>query len=530
MAVASLFQSAARNAAIERAMPSRSGRSAGSFRRIASRKASSNHASILVVVGTGHCKLGIVRRTKIVATIGPVTSSDAALHDLVAAGVDIFRLNFSHGTHEFHTDLFHRIRAEANRQGRVVAMLQDLSGPKIRTGALPGGVPIELHPGEPLQILIGDGVGGPGHISTTYADIAEAVRPGDTLLLDDGRIQLRVESSGPGHIETVVVHGGLLGEHKGINLPGVVLPSNGLTPKDAEDLALGVRLGVDFVALSFVQRAADLRFARERLEELGGSEIRLVAKLERPEAVSNLEEILAEADAVMVARGDLGLELPMEHVPRVQKEVTRRALALGIPVIVATQVLESMRTEPRPTRAEVSDAAHAVESGVDAIMLAGETAAGQHPIKAVQMLDAIIRDAEEGPPGHPVALEGSQALGGHGRAICEAAVTLVSRGDAVAIVAITRGGKTARLLAALRPRVPIFAATDQPHIARRLAMAWGVVPVVADLDGVVGEAANRIGQELVEKGAIPPGSAIVIVSITPDLARGPSNVLKIQRV
>jgi pyruvate kinase len=189
-----------------------------------------------------------------------------------------------------------------------------------------------------------------------------------------------------------------------------------------------------------------------------------------------------------------------------------------------------MRTEPRPTRAEVSDAAHAVDSGDDAIMLAGETAAGLHPIKAVETLDAIIRDAEEGPPGAPVALEGSQALGGHGRAICEAAVTLVSRGDATAIVAMTRGGKTARLLSALRPRVPIFAATDQPEIARRLALAWGVVPVVAELDGGVSEAASRIGQMLVARGAIPTASTIVVVSITPDLVRGPSNVLKIQRV
>jgi pyruvate kinase len=472
----------------------------------------------------------IVRRTKIVATIGPATSSDAAIKDLVAAGVDLFRLNFSHGTHESHADLFTRIRAEADRQGRCVAILQDLAGQKIRTGTLPGGAPIELRPGDRLDIVIGDAVGGPGHVSTSYAELADAVRRDDTLLLDDGRIQLRVREKGAGRVETVVVDGGLLGEHKGINLPGVVLPSNGLTPKDSQDLAFGVRLGVDFIALSFVQRVADVRFARDRLRELGGSHIRLIAKLERPEAVSNLEEILGEADAVMVARGDLGLEVPLEHVPRVQKEVTRRALALGIPVIVATQVLESMRTEPRPTRAEVSDAAHAVDSGVDAIMLAGETAAGLHPIKAVQTLDAIIRDAEAGPSGAPVALEGSQALGGHGRAICEAAVTLVSRGDAVAIVAMTRGGKTARLLSALRPRVPIFAATDNPEIARRLALAWGVVPVVAGLDGGVSGAASRIGQLLVDRDAIPPASTIVVVSITPDLARGPSNVLKIQRV
>ena len=471
-----------------------------------------------------------MRRTKIVATIGPATSSDTAIRELVSAGVDLFRLNFSHGTHESHADLFTRIRAEADRQGRCVAVLQDLSGPKIRTGTLSGGTPLDLQSGDRLRIVIGDAVGGPGVVSTTYAELATAVRRGDTLLLDDGKIQLRVEAAEAGRVETIVENGGMLGEHKGINLPGVMLPSNGLTPKDAADLVFGVRLGVDFMALSFVQRVADIRFAREALRAAGGAHIRLVAKLERPEAVTNLEDILAEADAVMVARGDLGLELPLEHVPRVQKEVTRRALALGIPVIIATQVLESMRTEPRPTRAGVSDAAHAVDSGADAIMLAGETASGLHPIKAVQTLDAIIRDAEAGPPGPPVALEGSQALGGHGRAICEAAVTLVSRGDASAIVAVTHGGKTARLLSALRPRVPVFAATDQPEVARRLALAWGVTPVLADLGGGVSEASGRIGEMLVARGAIPPASTVVVVSITPDLARGPSNMLKVQRV
>jgi pyruvate kinase len=471
-----------------------------------------------------------VRRTKIVATIGPATSGDAAIHDLIAAGVDLFRLNFSHGTHHTHADLFSRIRTEADRQDRVVAILQDLSGPKIRTGALPDGRPLDLQNGDPLEIEIGDGIGGPGRVSTTYAPLADAVRRGDTLLLDDGRIQLRVVDSAPGRVSTVVVDGGPLGEHKGINVPGVTLPSGRLTEKDAADLAFGVRLGVDFIALSFVQRVTDLHAARECLRAAGGSHVPLVAKLERPEAVSNLEAILGEADAVMVARGDLGLELPLEHVPRVQKEVTRRALSLGIPVIVATQVLESMRTEPRPTRAEVSDAANAVDAGVDAIMLAGETAVGRYPVKAVQTLDAIIRDAEAGPPGPVVALEQSRALGGHGRAICEAAVTLVSRGDASAIVAMTRGGKTARLLSSLRPRVPIFGVTDQPVIARRLALEWGVDPIIADLGGGVSEAASRIGRMLVSRGAIPAASAIVVVSITPDLARGPSNVLKLQRV
>ena len=471
-----------------------------------------------------------MRQTKIVATVGPATSSEAAITELIAAGADVLRLNFSHGTREAHGEALTRIRAAAQQQGRCVAVLQDLAGPKIRTGRLADGAPIELHEGDELQIVAGDLVGSPGRVSTTYAGLPGAVRPGDTLLLDEGRIALRVEETGAGGIRTMVVDGGVLGEHKGINAPGVALPAEGLTRKDMEDLDFGVRAGVDYIALSFVRSAADLRVARETLREAGAPHLPLVAKLERPEAVARIEEILEEADAVMVARGDLGLELPLEHVPRVQKDTTRRARALGIPVIVATQVLESMRTQPRPTRAEVSDAAQAVDAGVDAIMLAGETAVGLYPIKAVQTLDAIIRDAEAMPPERTSTLEGSRVLGGHGRAICEAAVTLAARGDAGAIVAMTRGGKTARLLSALRPRVPIYAATDQPEMSRRLALVWGVVPVLADLSGDVSEAASRIGQLLVARGSIPASSVILLVSITPDLARGPSNVLKLQRV
>ena len=423
-----------------------------------------------------------------------------------------------------------RIRAAAQQQGRCVAVLQDLAGPKIRTGRLADGAPIHLRDGDELQIVVGDLVGGPGRVSTSYADLPKAVRRGDTLLLDDGRIQLRVEETGASGIRTIVVDGGLLGEHKGINAPGVVLPSGGLTQKDVEDLDFGIRAGVDFVALSFVRGASDVRFAREKLRESGAPHLPLVAKLERPEAVSRIEEILEEADAVMVARGDLGLELPLEHVPHVQKKVTRWAGALGIPVIVATQVLESMRTEPRPTRAEVSDAAYAVDTGVDAIMLAGETAIGLYPIRAVQTLDAIIRDAEAMPAAGRATLEDSRVPGGHNRAICEAAVTLAARGDASAIVAMTRGGKTARLLSALRPRVPIFAATDQPEISRRLALAWGVVPVLADLSGDVGEAASRIGEMLIAHRSVPASCVIVLVSITPDLTRGSLNFLKLQRI
>jgi pyruvate kinase len=473
------------------------------------------------------------RRTKIVATLGPASDREAAIDELIAAGVDLFRLNFSHGTHESHAAAVRRIRAAAERQRRCVAVLQDLAGPKIRTGSLAGGAPIDLRDGDKLQVVVGDEIGGPGRISTAFAGLATAVHPGDSLLLDDGKIELRVERARPGGIETVVVNGGSLGEHKGINVPGVELPTASLTPKDVDDLRFGVRIGVDFLGLSFVRDADDLRSAREHLRAAGAPALPLIAKLERPEAISRIDEILEQTDAVMVARGDLGLEVPLEHVPRIQKDVTRRARALGVPVIVATQVLESMRTEPRPTRAEVSDAAHAVDTGVDAIMLAGETAVGRHPIRAVQTLDAIIRDAEA-LPAVPVerrgSVEGSRVLGGHGRAICEAAVTLASRGAVAAIVAITRGGKTARLLSALRPPVPIYAATDQPSISRMLTLAWGVVPVLADLTGDVSEAASRIGEMLVSRRAVPVGSVVVLVSITPDLARGPSNFLKIQKL
>jgi len=470
-----------------------------------------------------------MRRTKIVATVGPATNNDMAIDELVAAGVDVFRINFSHGTRTSHGESIARIRHAADRQGRPVGVLQDLAGPKIRTGPLREGGTLTLTKGELLRIVVGDVPGEPGRISTTCAELPLVATPGNSLLLDDGRIQLKVDEVRGSEILTTVVDGGELGERKGINLPGVRLLSSGLTPKDIDDLEFGVAAGVDYIALSFVQSAADVREARERLRKAGAPGIALVAKLERPAAVMQLDEILNESDAVMVARGDLGLELPLERVPRVQKDVTRRARELGIPVIIATQVLESMRTEPRPTRAEVSDAANAVDEGADAIMLAGETAVGLYPVRAVQTLDAIIVDAEAMAPG-AVALRGTRLLGGHGRAICEAAVTLASSGDANAIVAVTRGGKTAHVLSALRPWAPIFAATDRSEIARRLTLAWGVVPVVAGLEGDVTEAAGRIGQMLVARGAIPEGSVIVLVSITPDLAPGPSNFLKLQRV
>ena len=512
-----------------------------------------------------------MRHTKIISTVGPASDSDTMLDALIAAGTDIFRLNFSHGTQQSHAATFGRVRAAASRAKREVAILQDLSGPKIRTGALKGGRPLQVRTGETLRIATGDFAGEPGRISTTFAALAASVKPGDRLLLADGLVELRVESTDGAEIFTTVVEGGEIGEHKGINAPGIPLPASAITLKDADDLSFGLSLGVDMVAISFVQSAADVRQARQLMADAkpgapnaaaalgwkpgapnagptrgsrawapnaaaalgwkpGWHDVPLVAKLERPQALDHLDEILAACDGVMVARGDLGLEMPLERVPRVQKEITRCARRHGIPVIVATQVLESMTTEPRPTRAEVNDAANAVEDGVDAIMLAGETAVGAFAARAVQTLDAIILDAEATPPTEWSMRRHDQASTDHAQAICEAAVTLANRGDAQAIVAVTRGGGTARRLSALRPRAPIIATTDRDDTARRLALFWGVVPVCTEIGENVDSAGMLVSEQLVARGLVARGATVVLVNISPELTRADANYLKIQRL
>lgn len=470
-----------------------------------------------------------MRHTRIIATVGPASHAPELLEQLLHAGVDVFRLNFSHGTHETHRETFQRIRAAADRTGTIVAILQDLAGPKIRTGRLAGGTPIPLVKGDALDIVIGDETGERGTVYTTYAPLARSVAPGQELLVDDGRIVLKVQATDGERIRTVVEHGTQLGEHKGINAPGVALPAGGLSPKDEEDLRFGLSLGVDIVALSFVQSAEDVRAARAVLRESGADATPIVAKLERPEAIERLDEILASADAVMVARGDLGLEVPLEKVPRLQKEVTRRARALGRPVIVATQVLESMRHEPRPTRAEVSDAANAVDDGVDGIMLAGETASGAFPVLAVKTLDAIIREAEQLPP-LPVPSTGTLMHAEHGRALCEAAVTLADRGQAQAIVAVTREGNTARMLATFRPKALILAATNRPEVARRLKLYRGVVPLVTELGENVDATGASVARRLREQELLKTGDEVVFVSVHEDLRRPASNFLKLYQV
>ena len=461
-----------------------------------------------------------MRRTKIIATIGPASDTDNAVDALIDAGVDVFRINFSHGTRQSQQRMYGRVRAGAARVGRLVAVMQDLAGPKIRIGQLAGSQPVRLEPGATLRITTGDVVGTAERVSTTFEGLAAAVGAGERLLLDDGRLELRVVENDGAEIVTEVVAGGLLGEHKGINAPGVSFPQSALTDKDLADLEFGLTLGVDLAAVSFVQTGNDLRRARD---VVGRRSVGLVAKIERPQAVDHFEDILTEADAVMVARGDLGLEIPLEHVPRVQKELTRLARAQGIPLIVATQVLDTMRHEPRPTRAEVSDAANAVGDGVDAIMLAGETAVGSYPALAVKTLDAVIRDAESHPPAE---IPSSGRVGHqHGRALCEAATKLAASAHAVAIVAVTRGGATAQQLAALRPRVPIQAVTDDEAVARRLALYWGVTATTVTGDQLD---ATPIQHELRRRGALATGETVVFVRVHSDMTLPDANFLELR--
>ena len=471
-----------------------------------------------------------MRHTRIVATLGPSTSSADAIDALVERGVDIFRLNFSHGTHESHAALVAEVRRASAKAGRFVAVLQDLPGPKIRVGAMRE--PALLVPGASLRLELGDFDGDAARVSVAFTGLFDAAQPGDRLLVDDGRIELVVRDREPGALVTTVVNGGRLTGKKGINAPGVALPPSAITDRDAASLRFGLSLGVDIVAVSFVQTAEDVLAARRILAEEGRPHVPIVAKIERPQALDQIDAILDAADGLMVARGDLGLEMPLERVPSVQKDLVRRARREGVPVIVATQVFDSMRTEPRPTRAEVSDAANAVADGADAIMLSDETAAGAFPIAAVQILDAVIREAELSPSrdGDAPVLD-DPIFSRHGRALCEAAVTLARGGQADAIVAVTRGGKTARLLSAFRPAAPILAATPSETTAARMSLLWGVTPVVLapdesggtrDLDGLHGT--------LVARGLLAPDAVVVFVRVSAELGDAQSNFLHLQRM
>jgi pyruvate kinase len=476
---------------------------------------------------------GPMRRTKIVCTIGPESSSREALDRLAAAGMDVARLNFSHGTHPEHAEVVRRIREGEERWGRPVAILQDLQGPKIRLGIFgeAGGHRVDLEPGRAFALSRRPRVGTvEGAYVAPPESLAEA-KPGDQVLMDDGMIQLRVERVTPEEVLCRVVQGGRIGDHKGLSLPRVPLPVSCLTDKDRADLRFGIEQGVDFLAVSFVRSAADIAEVRACLAGQGAT-LPIVAKLERQEAMANLPGILAAVDAVMVARGDLGVDAPLEDVPHLQKEIIRQARLAKVPVIVATQMLESMVTHLRPTRAEVSDVTTAIFDGADAIMLSAETATGRYPHQAVEVMSRIAVRAEAAARAQePVRRRrGEVERVGFPEAVSHAAATAADELGARAIVAFTQSGFSARLISHQRPDVPIIAFTPSAEVRRRLALSWGVSSRLIRKVETTDEMVEEIEHALLGDHSVTVDDVIVIISGAPMWVTGSTNLMKLHRV
>ncbi len=477
--------------------------------------------------GTSDAAPNAHRATKIVATLGPATSTETILTALIEAGVDVVRLNFSHGTHKDHATQCAMVRKLAVALNRPIAVMQDLQGPKIRTGTLTGGAPVTLRTGTTFRITTDVIDGTADRVSTTYPHLADDVASGDRILLDDGQMELRVTAVEGSDVVTTVVHGGLLREHKGINLPGVKVSSSALTEKDLTDLAFGVELGVDYVALSFVRTAHDVRLARAALKRLNAT-TPLIAKIEKPEALDDLPGILDAADGVMVARGDLGVELTPERVPSAQKRIIRLANERGKLVITATQMLESMTTNPQPTRAEASDVFNAILDGTDAVMLSGETAIGAYPVDAVRMMQRIAAQAEIALPDRPARPgRGRQTAS---RAIAEAAVRLACDTRAQALVVMTNSGYTARLVSSLRPPMPILALTEESAVYHSLAPWWGLQPLRARFQRTADATIAAFEQTLITEGHLRDKDLIVIVSSSARITDARTNVIKLHMV
>ncbi|MBM4060048.1 MAG: pyruvate kinase [Planctomycetes bacterium] len=458
-------------------------------------------------------------RTKLVATLGPASGTDKVVADLALAGVDVFRINCSHADHEAIRTMVGRVRRIAGRLGRAIGVLADLQGPKIRVGRLQGAEPIPLRRGAEVVVdatpgVVGAVQGGFAVIGTSYRGLAADVRPGERILLDDGNLELRaIEVRGP-RIRARVVHGGVLQQFKGINLPGSRVAAPCLSPKDLADLACALENQVDFVALSFVRTPEDVQALRLHIDR-AGSDAQIIAKIERPEAVRNIARILAVADGLMVARGDMGVELGAEAVPPVQKRIIALANAARKPVITATQMLESMVTNPRPTRAEASDVANAIYDGTSAVMLSAETASGRHPVRSVRTMEKIVRTAERDvcaamrEPRRKTGLAASVAS-----ATVRAAAYAAYEARARLLVVYTVTGTTARLLAGERPPTHVLAFTPSPRAMQRMALVWGIVPRRLPLRRT-SEAVTRAGDRLLrEQGWVKPGDRIVQVAGT----------------
>jgi pyruvate kinase len=471
-------------------------------------------------------------RVRIVATIGPASDNEDTFVAMVRAGVDVARLNFSHGIHAEHTRSIRLIRRVAERLHRPIAILQDLQGVKIRTGALHSGR-VVLREGQAFTLTARDVPGGDKEVTVTWDALPDNVHPRDVLLLDDGRIRLEVERIVGRDIHTRVVQDGILLPHKGINLPGIHLAVAALTEKDKEDLAFGLEQDVDAVAISFVRKPEDIREVRDFIHRTDPSHdgLPLIAKLERREALDALEPILAEADGVMVARGDLGVETSLAEVPVIQKTIIQSANRKGKLVITATQMLESMIVNPQPTRAEATDVANAVFDGSDAVMLSGETAVGAHPVETVETMAAILEEAESHleewgrwqgyssgePKDHPTA-------------VAHAAAELAKDRKVAAIAVFTQLGRSARLMSKARPAAPILAFTPDPTTYRRLSMLWGVIPALVPPADTVEAMVRHVEDALLQTGPINPGEQVILVASLPMELHGPPNFVLLHTI
>ncbi|HET9405932.1 MAG TPA: pyruvate kinase [Candidatus Sulfotelmatobacter sp.] len=469
------------------------------------------------------------RRAKIICTIGPACHSEAAMRDLLRLGMDIARLNFSHGTHEDHARRIDRLRRAAAREGRTVCILQDLQGPKIRTGRLEGHEPVQVKTGSTVIITPRDLAGTSTRISTTFPDVAREVTAGTRILLSDGLIELRVRSIRNQDVVCGVLNGGILGEHQGINLPGIALSIPALTEKDRKDLEFGLAHGVDAVALSFVRTAEDVRAAK-RIISAHGRDIPVIAKLEKPQAIDHLEEILEVADGVMVARGDLGVEVAPERVPVMQKHIIRRAAAWRKPVITATQMLESMIENPRPTRAEASDVANAIFDGTDAVMLSAETASGQYPREAVAMMSRIVVEAESNTNDFTQMRRRRDRKGlSVAETICESIAHAAEDLPMGAIVIFTETGNTARMISKYRPQVAIYAFTHIASVVQCMNLYWGVHPVRCRQARSIEHMVRISEQELLRRGLLKAGDVLGVVAGTRQTA-GSTNFMRLHTV
>ena len=471
----------------------------------------------------------MLRRAKIVCTLGPATASQERIGQLIDAGMDVARLNFSHGEREVHLKTLQMVRAEAEKRDRAIAILLDVQGPKIRVGRFADGK-VELEPGQTFTITTDPSVVGDARrVSTTYPKLADDVQPGTQILLDDGLLALEVTEVRHDEVVTLVKVGGTLKNNKGINLPDVEISAPSLTDKDRGDLAFGVRVGVDYIALSFVRSAEDVREARA-LVTANGQSIPIIAKIEKPQAIERLDEIINEADGIMVARGDLGVEMGPEKVPLIQKTIIDKTNSRGKVVITATQMLESMIHHPRPTRAEASDVANAVLDGTDALMLSGETAVGDYPLEAVRTMDRIIHEVERS-PRYRLNLESpSIDMPVSANAIAHAAFVAARQMAIRNVLVVTDSGGAARLMSEYRPEAAILALTTNDVTYRRLALYWGVQPLFIPPAASIDELVDHIEDLLHERGLARPGEYVVVTASVPVGAGETTNTLRIHRV